>query len=76
MATVRRFLYEARGHLNPGGHILLGYSDSSGARAIERLEGFIAEAGLEIKDMVSVRIQTRRARRKWERVLVYELVMA
>ena len=69
--TVRRFFSQAREHSNDGGYILLGYSDNSGQKAIEKLEGIIRNAGFEIVHLLKERVQTRRAKRKWETIFVY-----
>ncbi|MGE5653268.1 MAG: Rossmann-like fold-containing protein [Bacillota bacterium] len=71
--TIRRFLAEAKGHLRPGGRVIVGYADHSGPKALARLERFIADAGLIIEQVLSDRIQTHRNQRKWERIFAYIL---
>ena len=71
--VVRRFLIESPQHLKERGHIALGYSDHSGPRALENLEGFIRDAGLRTENILKRRIQSRRQKRKWETILVYDL---
>ena len=70
---VRRFLTESPEHLNTGGHIILGYSDHSGAAAVENLEASMGEAGLRIESIFKKRSQSRSQKRKWETILVYDL---
>ena len=69
--TVRRFFSQAEGHLKDGGYILLGYSDNSGPKAIEKLEDIIQNAGFQVVNLLKERVQTRRAKRKWETIFVY-----
>ena len=69
--TVRRFFAQAGEHLKDGGYILLGYSDNSRQKAIERLENIIQNAGFKIVNRLKERVQTWRAKRKWETILVY-----
>ena len=71
--TVRRFLDECPQHLEQNGRIVLGYSDHSGTRALENLEGMIGKAGLKTENILKMRIQTRSQKRKWEMILVYRL---
>ena len=72
--TVRRFLGEVPQHLREGGRVLLGYSDHSGDEALENLERMIEKARLRTQSVVKRRIQTRSQKRKWETILVYNLV--
>jgi methylase of polypeptide subunit release factors len=72
--TVRRFLVGSPRHLKEHAHIILGYSDHSGPRVLENLESFIEDAGLRIEDVFKRRIQSRRQKRKWETILVYDLI--
>ena len=72
--TVRRFLMESPDHLKKGGQIILGYSDHSGPTTLERLESFIEDAGLKVENVSKRRIQSRRQKRKWETILVYDLI--
>jgi len=73
---VRRFLIESPQHLKGEGHIILGYSDQSGPKALENLESIIREAGFKIGNIYKRRIQSRRQRRKWEMILVYDLTIS
>jgi len=70
---VRRFLMESPDHLKGGGRVILGYSDHSGAPAIENLETFIEDAGFKIEHTLKRRVQSRSQKRKWETILVYDL---
>jgi methylase of polypeptide subunit release factors len=70
---VRRFLMDSPEHLKEGGRIILGYSDHSGAEALENLESLIRSAKFEIKSIFKRRVQSRRQKRKWETLLVYDL---
>jgi methylase of polypeptide subunit release factors len=72
--TVRRFFSQAEAHLKDGGYILLGYSDNSGSKAIEKLEDIIQNADFQIVNLLKERVQTRRTRRKWETIFVYTCV--
>ena len=69
--TVRRFFSQAEEHLKDGGYILLGYSDNSGQKAIEKLEDIIQKSGFQIVNLLKERVQTRRAKRKWETIFIY-----
>lgn len=69
----RRFLTESPGHLKKGGRVILGYSDHSGAAAVENLETFIEDAGYRIERTLKRRVQSRSQKRKWETILVYDL---
>jgi len=73
--TVSRFLLQAPEHLKPTGHILLGYSDHSGPRAVEHLEKLIKQTGFRAMSVLKARIQGRRAKPKWEGIFVYDLVL-
>jgi len=70
---VHRFLTESLQHLGERGHIILGYSDQSGPKALESLESLIGDAGLRIENILKRRVQSRRQKRKWETILVYHL---
>ena len=72
--TVRKFLLESPKHLNNNGHIALGYSDHSGIEALEKLEGFIKDSGLIVNNIYKNRIQSRQGKRKWETIIVHDLV--
>ena len=71
--TLARFLAAVRDHLRPGGRLLLGYADNSGAKALARLGELAAAAGLEVRRVHRDRIRTRRKHRAWETVFVYEM---
>ena len=72
--TLRRFFDDLPNHLNPGGHLLIGYADASGPKAIARLEAMIDAAGLTVLNRFKERVATHRTKRKWENITVYELV--
>jgi release factor glutamine methyltransferase len=71
--TLRRFLNHAPGHLKENGHIILGYSDHSGEKALDNLRNFVENTGLKIDRTYKKRVQSRSHKRKWETILVYEL---
>lgn len=71
--TLRTFLHEAPERMTADGHILLGYADASGTKAIDNLTAMVAEAGLMIVNRFKKRVATHRAKRKWENITVYEL---
>ena len=71
--TLRRFFDEAPSYLNPRGRLLIGYADASGAKAMDHLEALIGAAGLTVLNRFSERVATRRSKRKWEHITVYEL---
>ncbi len=71
--TVRRFLMESPDHLKEGGHIILGYSDHSGLTTLESLESFIEDASFKVENISRRRIQSRRQKRKWETIFLYDL---
>jgi methylase of polypeptide subunit release factors len=72
--TVRRFLMESPDYLKEGGHIILGYSDHSGPTTLKSLESFIEDAGFKVEKISKRRTQSRRQKRKWETILVYDLM--
>lgn len=74
--TVRRFLAGAAERLNPGGRVILGYADHSGPNAIARLDRFMAEAGLALRQRHADRIKTHRQNRAWQAIYAYELAHA
>lgn len=71
--TIRRFLIESPRHLKEQGRIILGYSDHSGPKALGNLEEIIGRAGLKTGSILKRRIQPRRQKRNWQRLLVYDL---
>lgn len=71
--TVRRFLEECPLHLLPGGRVIVGYSDNSGTKAIDRLEKFISEAGLRTAGILGDRIKTYSSNKPWQRIFAYIL---
>ena len=71
--TVKRFFAEVSNFLKPNGTILLGYADASGPKAIENLDGIIAEAGFKEEALFKRRVATHRSKRKWEQIRVYAL---
>ena len=72
--TIRKFLALVGDYLKFGGHIILAYSDNSGQKAIDNLEESIWESGFSIENLFKDRIQTRRERGRWEKILVYDLL--
>lgn len=71
--TVKRFFAQVSNFLKPNGTILLGYADASGPKAIDNLEGVIAEAGFREVALFKRRVATHRSKRKWEQIQVYVL---
>ena len=72
--TLRRFFRDVPKHLREDGHILLGYADASGPKAIFNLEAITEAAGFKIVNRFKERVATHRSKRKWENIMVYELV--
>ncbi len=72
---VGRFFHDVHKFLNPDGRILLGYADASGSKAIENLEEIISDAGFGVKSRHTKRVATHRAKRKWEHIMVFELMI-
>ncbi|MCZ6681098.1 MAG: class I SAM-dependent methyltransferase [Candidatus Poribacteria bacterium] len=72
--TLRRFFSQFYNHLKAQGRLLIGYADASGTKAVSNLEAMIAEAGLVVVNCFKERVATHRSKRKWEHILVYELV--
>lgn len=71
--TIRRFLEEVPRHLKQEGRVVLGYADNSGQRAVERVLELAEKAGLSVLKERSVRVQTHRKKRKWQRIYVWEM---
>ena len=71
---LRRFFRDAPGYLKSGGRVLLGYADGSGPKAIANLEAIIEAAGVTRVNRFKERVATHRSKRKWEHIIVYELV--
>ena len=71
---LRRFFDEVPQHLKPDGRILLGYADASGPKAIQNLENIINNAGFGVESRQTKRVATHRSKRKWEHIVVYELM--
>ena len=72
--TLRRFFQEAPKYLKVQGRLLLGYADASGPKAITNLEGIIEDTGLTIENRFKERVATHRSKRKWQNIMVYEIV--
>ncbi len=72
--TLQRFFDNLPSYLNPSGHLLIGYADASGEKAVVRLEAMIDAAGLTVLNRFKERVATHRTKRKWENITVYELV--
>ncbi|MDD9975799.1 MAG: class I SAM-dependent methyltransferase [Candidatus Poribacteria bacterium] len=68
--TLKRFFAQVSDFLKPDGTILLGYADASGPKAIDNLEGIIAEAGFREVALFKRRVATHRSKRKWEQIRV------
>jgi len=71
--TIKAFLDECGSHLLPEGRVIVGYSDNSGVKAVERLESFIEGAGLRVASVLRDRIKTYRANRQWQSIYAYIL---
>ena len=71
---LRRFFEDVSQYLKPDGRILLGYADASGSKAIQNLEQIISNAGFGVGSLHTRRVATHRAKRKWEHIVVYELI--
>ena len=71
---VGRFFDGVPQYLKPDGRILLGYADASGPKAIENLDKIISNAGFGVESRKTKRVATHRAKRKWEHIVVYELM--
>ena len=71
---LRRFFDEVPQHLKPDGRILLGYADASGPKAIQNLEKTISNARFGVEIQQTKRVATHRSKRKWEHIMVYELM--
>jgi methylase of polypeptide subunit release factors len=67
-----RFMAELPSYLNPGGRLLLGYSDNSGPKAIARVEELISQYGLVLERVWKNRIRTWRKNRAWQNIFVYQ----
>ena len=72
---LRRFFDDVPKYLKQGGRILLGYADASGPKAIENLKEIISNAGFAVESQQTNRVATHRAKRKWEHIMVYELMI-
>ena len=73
---LRRFFEDVSQYLKPDGWILLGYADASGPKAIENLEKIISSAGFGVESRQTKRVATHRSKRKWEHIVVYELMVS
>jgi len=71
--TTARFLEEIPLHLESKGRLVLGYADNSGQRAVNRVLEMAEKAGLRVLKERSVRVQTHRKKRKWQRIYVWEM---
>ena len=72
---LRRFFDEVPQYLKPDGRILLGYADASGSKAIQNLEKIISDAGFGVESRHTKRVATHRAKRRWEHIVVFELMV-
>ena len=71
---LRRFFDEVPQYLKSDGRILLGYADASGPKAIQNLEKTISNARFGVEIQQTKRVATHRSKRKWEHIMVYELM--
>ena len=71
--TLRRFFQQVPDYLKPDGHLLLGYADASGPKAITNLEALIEDSGFVCNSIFKRRVATHRSKRKWEHIQVYVL---
>ena len=73
--VLRRFFDEVPQYLKSDGRILLGYADASGPKAIQNLEKIISDAGFGVVSRQTKRVATHRAKRRWEHIVVFELMV-
>ena len=71
--TLRRFFNDIPSYLRPKARVLIGYADASSAKVVTQLEAMIDAADLTILNRFKERVATRRTKRKWENITVYEL---
>ena len=71
--TITRFFEQVDRYLAPQGHLLLGYADHSGEKAINRLTDLINQAGYEIGQLYKARVVTHRSKKRRENIMVYDL---
>ncbi len=71
--TIARFLEEMPRHLEREGRLVLGYADNSGQGAVDRVLEMAENDGLRVLKERSVRVQTHRKKRKWQRIYVWEM---
>ncbi|MDP6996794.1 MAG: class I SAM-dependent methyltransferase [Candidatus Poribacteria bacterium] len=72
--TITCFFEQVDRHLAPQGHLLLGYADHSGEKAINRLTDLINQAGYKIGQLYKARVATHRSKKRRENIMVYDLV--
>ena len=72
--TITCFFEQVDRHLAPQGHLLLGYADHSGEKAISRLTDLINQAGYKIGQLYKTRVVTHRSKKRRENIMVYDLV--
>ena len=72
--TITCFFEQVDRHLAPQGHLLLGYADHSGEKAINRLTDLINQAGYKIGQLYKARVVTHRSKKRRENIMVYDLV--
>ena len=72
--TITCFFEQVDRHLAPQGHLLLGYADHSGEKAISRLTDLINQAGYKIGQLYKARVVTHRSKKRRENIMVYDLV--
>jgi len=74
--TITRFFEQVDRYLAPQGHLLLGYADHSGEKAINRLTDLINLAGYEIGQLYKARVVTHRSKKRRENIMVYDLAQS
>ncbi len=67
------FFSEVADWLSPAGKLILGYSDNSGEKALNRVLEFASDAGFSVTCKRAARVATHRKKNKWERIFVWEL---
>ncbi|MDP7279234.1 MAG: class I SAM-dependent methyltransferase [Candidatus Poribacteria bacterium] len=72
--TITCFFEQVDRHLAPQGHLLLGYADHSGEKAINQLTDLINQAGYKIGQLYNARVVTHRSKKRRENIMVYDLV--
>lgn len=71
--TIMAFVEGCTKHLTRDGHVIIGYADNSGPKAIARLEECFSDNGFTMERVHKDRIHTRRAKRQWQNIYAYVL---